>query len=520
MPPTSIQVRGDESDSGERLVVPPPLADTVPLRSLIALRWRAHDRTHLELPVPVPVPQRASGARYTWEAYFFVPGSFRLNKNTYGKDSLDEDFKSYVRLAVPETRVSELEPAIVNIEAGLDRGDDAAVCALRLFVCRARRVFREELDRLEDQGEWSPGDAARLAAEVSAMLTRFRQVAMRADDGSEGELAVAVRWVDEDLSLNVESMLIRLTGWLENTTFESHEDERSERVQARIVELAVEEARYRRDVGYPAVVGGNGCVDPSSRDMERLEFRRHTLKRFTASILWLDTKAEDPARWAKHVLYAFAAGLAMTFAVLAAVWNGPIAGRGELGVWLVVAIVAYAVKDRIKASLQDVFAGVLSKRFADRRWRIRKRGGDEVGVMDERSGYAKFAELPEAVLAARRMTRQHAIEEEARPETVLWHQKTIAVEPGAVPEGHAGLLEIFRVDLRRWLVNTDEANNQVRFADPEQGRIDEVLAPRVYNIAVVYRLQTGNTDDSAEEPWRRTRVVVTRKGIRRIEQIV
>ena len=185
--------------------------------------------------------------------------------------------------------------------------------------------------------------------------------------------------------------------------------------------------------------------------------------------------------------------------------------------WLVVAVAAYAVKDRIKASMQEVFSGFLSKRLADHRWRIQSRAGDEVGQMEERSGFATFDGLSEDVLAARRITREHPIEEEARPESVLWHKKTIVVGPEAVPEGLGGLLEIFRVDLRRWLVNTDEAKNAVLFADPSRGAIDERKAPRVYNIAVVYRLTSG--DDTEDARWLRARVVVTRKGIRRIEQI-
>lgn len=483
--------------------------DDAPADESVPLEWRAHDRTHLELPIPIEVTDREKGARYAWEAYFFVPESFRLDEASYTKAALDADFNSYVRFAVPETRLNQLQPATIEIERGLERGPEEAVVALRLFGCRARRVLLSEIERLERDRTWSAGDLVHLANGVHATLARFREMALSADDGGEDELAVAVRWVDEDLSLNAEAFLVRLGKLLA----ERGDDEDARK---RVVELALTEARYRHGLGYAAVVTAENRSNPSSRDLERLEFRRHTLKRFTASVLWLDTKVEDPARWAKQALYALAAGFAMAFAVLAAIWNGPIAGRGELGAWLVVAVVAYAAKDRIKASLQNVFAGVLSRHFADRRWRIFQRDGERVGFMDQRSGFKRFDDLPEGVLEARRMTRQHPIEEEARPETVLWHNKAITVAPGAVPKEHAGLLEIFRVDLRRWLVNTDEANNAVLFADPSRGCIDEVKAPRVYNVAVVYRLVNGNPEKAR---WRRARVVVTRKGIRRIETI-
>jgi hypothetical protein len=206
----------------------------------------------------------------------------------------------------------------------------------------------------------------------------------------------------------------------------------------------------------------------------------------------------------------------MAFAIATALWNGPIQGRGELGAWLLVAVLGYAAKDRIKASLQNAAGKLLSNRFADRRWRIRDRNDAQLGYMDERSGFASFEDLPEDVLGARRITRQHPIEEEARPESVLWHKKSIVIGAEKVGERYAGLLEVFRADLRRWLVNTDEPKQRVLVADPLRGCIDEVVAPRVYNIAIVYRLKG---DGALDARWRRARVVVTRKGILRIEQI-
>lgn len=490
-------VTSDDTPSDETTADDPSVDDPLPLA------WRAHDRTHLELPVPVQVHNRAEPTRYVWEAYFFVPESFRLDRISYGKEALDADFKSYVRLAVPETRVRELDAALSELNHALDADADTAVRALRLFACRVHRVLAVELSRLEGRAPVAEREACTVASAIADVLARFREVALRVDDGGQSELAVAARWIDEDMSLDAESTFVRLgqvVGGTQGT--------------AATIAFAVNEARYRSEAGYAAVLDGD--LDPSGRDMERMEFRRHTLKRFTSSILWLQSEAQDPSKWAKHLLYALAASFAMAFAVAAAIWNGQSANSGEIGIWLFVAVAAYAVKDRLKASLQDVFSGVLSKRFPDRRWQVRRRSGQVMGAVDERSGFAKFQRLPAGVLAARRITRQHPIEEEARPETVLWHQKTITVEPDAVPAGYAGLLEIFRVDLRRWLVHTDEANNRVLVADPNRGCIDSVVAPRVYNIAVVFRLRNGG---SVDERWRRARVVVTRKGIRRIERI-
>ena len=78
------------------------------------------------------------------------------------------------------------------------------------------------------------------------------------------------------------------------------------------------------------------------------------------------------------------------------------------------------------------------------------------------------------------------------------------------------LTEIFRLNLRRWLDHTDDPKRRILFADPDDRRIYAANAPRAYNIAVVYRLRRSG-DEAA--PWHRIRVVVTRKGIARIDTI-
>ena len=41
------------------------------------LEWPVHDRMHVEFAIDYPLGKRPSA--HTWEAYFFVPASFRLH---------------------------------------------------------------------------------------------------------------------------------------------------------------------------------------------------------------------------------------------------------------------------------------------------------------------------------------------------------------------------------------------------------------------------------------------------------
>ncbi len=480
-----------------------------------------HDRTHVEFAIDYRLETRTEREEFYWEAYFFAPESLRLDARTYDKSDLYADLQSYVRFEVPDVEFGELADEPVDriaraLEPGNERCDaDAVMRELRLFACQVRAAGVEIRKRIFDAIEQpEPGRALafeeteRLVSEAERLAERLREVLRMAESLSE-PVCTAARWIDEDVSRLLETLLASVTRRL-------RESAAPDALVTRVEQAAIAEARYRVDSG----LGGVGHVEMQRREVEALEFRRHLLKRFTSSVLWLSPEVRPAATWVLQFLYAMAAGVAMAFAIAATIWNGlDIKARGFL-TWVLIAVLAYAVKDRIKAILQGVFSSVVDRHFPDRRWVIRDRErAMTLGKMKEQSGFVGFNDLPADVLAARRITRHHQLEEQARPETVLFHKKRVEVYADRVNDADArfsALTEIFRLDLRRWLAHTDDPKREIVFADPIRGTVDRAEAPRVYNIGIVYRL---SREKDQNVPWHRARVVVTRKGIRRIDPI-
>lgn len=486
------------------------------------VEWRVHDKTHLEFAIDYPL-----ASTRVWEAYFFVPESFRIHEETYSKKAIYEDLQSYVRYAVPETPFEQLtfagegsllgRAASALARAAGASGDGAeareATYLLRLHACLVRAsgldAVREIERRLDEALE---PDALR--AEALAFVARCDELARRLRAVVEetearavpDEVRFALRWVDEATSITLEALCAELAMRLER---DRRVDEALPELAEQVASHAVSQASYRKARGYDSV----GHAHASKRAVEHFEFRRHVLKRFTASALWLSLEVREGRWWAIHVFYAFAAAIAMAFAVAAAFGTSHFSASVVRYGLLVV--VAYAVKDRMKAFLQDYFHRWVAARFPDRLWSLRDRErGREVGEVRERAGFVPFERLPAGVLATRRLTREHALEEVARAERVLWHEKQVrvaATTPGEFPM----LTEIFRLNIGHWLAHTDDPKRKVLFADPDDASVYSAVARRVYNVGVVYRLR-GEGEDAA---WHRIRVVVSRKGILRIEPI-
>ncbi len=486
------------------------------------VEWRVHDRTHVEFAIDYPL--LAESSTHTWEAFFFVPESFRLDPSSYDKKAIYDDLWSYVRYAVPAVPFFQLasrEPgsalaraaaAILAADGHADGSHEgaAAMRRLRLFCCLVRASGLAAMREVERGSARDRDEAASFVAACSAVSGSLR--ALLVETGALGlsdEVRTAARWADEDVSLVLETFCASLGVALGGRSdgLGSLSD-----VAGELAAFAVAEARHRRDQGLDTV----GSADASDQAIEHFEFRRHVLKRFTASVLWLSLEVHQAAAWVVHTLYALAAAVAMAFALAASVGASP--SSGFVLRYAVPIVIAYAVKDRMKALLQSVFASFIARNFPDRKWLIRDERGVRVGRVKERAGFVAWKTLPAEVLATRRMTREHTLEEHARPEHVLWHQKTVAVagvSRGADAVDFSMLTEIFRLNLTRWLSHTDDPNRKIVFADPEDARVYSAKARRVYNINVVYRLRPGDADS----PWHRIRVVVSRKGIERIDKI-
>ena len=320
--------------------------------------------------------------------------------------------------------------------------------------------------------------------------------------------AQTAQWVDEHLSRVFESSMVKLA-----TDLRDRQPEPT--VRRKVMAAAISEAQYRVSRGAGPVASAKS----TTRELERVERRQHALKRLTSAVLWLQSEVRDARRGAENALHAIAAGIAMTFAVTAALLYGPPNDATDVWVWGGLVVLAYMGKDRIKTGLQDVFSRYIDRRFPNRRWIIRDQSGEQqLAIANEKVRYVDESDLPADVAGFRSDVHRDELRETVETESIIHHQKTIVVDGaavGAVDPRYSSLTEIFRVDISRWLANTDDATRSVTLADPMLGELFESSLPRAYDVTIIYRIAL--TDESPG--WSAARVVLSRKGIRRVDQL-
>jgi hypothetical protein len=263
--------------------------------------------------------------------------------------------------------------------------------------------------------------------------------------------------------------------------------------------------------------------DPKRRlNVDEFQLRKQALKRFVSSVLWLRQEVAQQTKWVREILFAIAASVAMVFAVVAAFYHGTTANvrAGEVWVWVLIVVLAYAGKDRLKASLQAMFSKWIANRFPDRYWRLTTElDGSFVCRGEERTRFVDLKDLPDEVRSAHDAHAEFDVEPQALPISVVWHHKGFELQNPEIAEvdpRFSAITEIFRLDVSHWITHTSDPKEHVFLANVGAGRIQASLARRLYEMDIVYRVSRVG---EAPPAWSRCSVALNRNGLRRIAAV-
>ncbi len=491
---------------------------------------RKHDDHQFEVKVAYPLQRQAAADRYALDLFIFLPGEFGVNSDSCPLDAFFEDLSSYTRFKTPELSLEEVNDAgnalspLTRVERRLESACRSGKWdqmhlryELRVLANVVRVQIRESAAaiRLRVRDRQSPdrqraveAGIDRLLEGLTTTLRRFRQLS----DGFKNpsappEVRAAYETVDEHMSNESERLLLQLMGFLRRHA----PDLNLQASWRRLAAVVSGETAHRRARGYPTVV---------SRDARPNEYflrRVGMLKKFCVSVLSLSEESLPAVGRARQALYAVAAAIAMAFTVLAAWVVGRFYPSNSLP-FAIVAITAYAFKDRIKAFLQNFSSRLLPMWTSDRSIKLSDpQYGMEVGRTRENLFWPARVRVPEDVLKARwngDWLEQAVVEP---TEVILHYAKKVRIETRRIYESHersVAIDEILRMQLSRWLERMDDPERRLLKLRRGGEGVARIPAARVYNVNLVIRL-TSFRDRSVT--LLRALLVLTRNGIERIE---
>lgn len=496
----------------------------------------SRDRRTLEVRQVYPLPEgdAEASSQYTLDVYLFFNPSFGIGPENWNRSVFYRNAQSFMRLHAPDLDLAQLRELSVEanplaqlwqrlptlLESESPDGASMVVLA-RMFGTELTDALHRELAQLREpmrQGDVPSGELATrlelacgqgLAALAALNKVRKRAIAYRGvahpDLGASldfaGEYAITVFMeclAGLGLVLDDEGRL---------------RDGSGNAVRMRQTIAATLEALSRLGKAF-------GLRSPND-DPENYAYRVGLLKKELQRSLYVDTHKLGNDPFVKNSAAMVAAGLAATWAAVAQV---PMlnARWASLDGLLVIGgfVLAYVLKDRIKEWVKTTLA---------RRWLPWDHSRDLAGEGLASVGLGSFSgtscervrwispERAPAEVRDLRFARRTVRGASVALERTLHYERQLSFAGGTtgMPTSY-GLLEIVRISLADVLRRLDDPKDPTPFFDRLRGRFVTRKLPKVYHLNLVHAI----TDhDGGEQVLGRTRVVLNRKGILRIEPV-
>jgi hypothetical protein len=485
--------------------------------------------------------------RYEIDMYVFVPASIGINPKTYTREQFYTDLTSYMRLRTPQgafgrSRVSqqlELPAADEYLTAHLSsrRRHQLAprvVEEVKLFGCVVNTRLKELVSPMARQGSGTAvlqiEDLRVRLLEISELIEGYRNrylVRLKTDPILiDEEVERAFLLVDEFLSARLDWIVIAL-----RERFLTQGDVPPDLLVWLDVVLRHENA-YRKETGLITLEDG---PDRAQR-LEAYYYRFGLLKKYVSEVLYVRVKQERRDSVYRNVIAGFCAGLAALWAALADLQRTRVVGRDStlrLVAVIMVGVVAYIFKDRIKELSKEYFNERLKRFLPDYLTHMTydhvrpdgERITTNMGAVWEFMRHLTREMLPPDVRYIREIENRSKLDPE-RSDVILHFGRQIQFRLEAIRSSlprARHLKNVVRFDISEFLAKLDDPKQPLTFYDPEHG-ISHIAAPKVYHVNVVFRysVERANPDGTtgAHVEYERIRVILNKKGIRRIETVL
>lgn len=506
-------------------------------------------RTSIELKfrfvLPDHHPRRSEN--YRVDVHLFIPSAFSVDPETYTSERFYEDATIYVRFNTPGFSPEHLldhtsgDSPLARLERMIEDSADERSRA-KWFVYESKllgAVFKtllrgsfggmgvvkpaaELLDGEEpigddDDEDDSLGDSSGGGAEpdfdvrlrvksLHEVCKRFHRIC-RSVNAQENlaDLHQHCRMIDEHMSLLIEKYF---------AAYVNHYDlaQSDPSLYALMSKVIIHEADYRSEQGYPTVLPGVH----DEQELEQYVYRLKMLKKYASEVLFFRVRTTNEARRIEHVLYAIAAGIAMVFATLIAFFGQTVFGGISLSLFLLL-VAAYMLKDRMKDFFRDFFRRSLGRRFYDRRehlydsiWK------KKLATLRERVGFVRPGDEDQTILDLRARGPFETQLTQTESESHMMYRKDVKVRASTLRETHSrirGLADITILNLSHLFQNLTVQTASIPVVVGKKA-VEVISTKRVYhlNIIVCHR-------SSSRETRERFRLVVDRKGIKRIDAV-
>lgn len=479
-----------------------------------------HDKYQCEIKLGYQLDSEEKSTIYDIETYLFFPYSLGITRHTYSKNDFYNDIHAYIRLKTPTILLPDMVKGKYNplkklhghIEELLVQINQTTIanyeCQIKLFCCIFKSAIRDHVSFLSTRV--TAGDSedvlVKYLASIQAITKGFRALRSLLNVPTiDKDLFSIYSFGDEYLSLLIESYTYELLEHVKKIKL-SGKDEYFKKLLA----LIAHELAYRKMNGYPSIPEVHATN-------EGFIFRTGVLKKYMGSILFLNTRIKPDGEFLQQIVFALAAGIAMIFAVGAMFFAQSAYTSVSLPVFIVL-VVSYMFKDRIKELTREYLGNKLRYLLFDFKMNIYNSSKEKIGWCKESVTFIKDRKIPQQIMKIRNRDHIIEIENEWFGEVTILYKKRIKLFRKKLEHAYSdyrveSINDIMRLNIVKFLSKMDDPKKPVYILDGEN--YQKTYGKRVYYVNMIMKYSMKNT-----VRYKRFRMVLSRNGIKRIEEVM
>jgi hypothetical protein len=338
---------------------------------------------------------------------------------------------------------------------------------------------------------------------LKKVLSAYRALIVKVENSDLKEQSKKViKYGDEYISNITNYYLIKLHDYYKN--FKVEKEKLKE-----IVQFIAEEQKYRKQQHYD-VVNEDDYYD------EVLLHKRSQLKKYIEGVLFLNRDVRKDGAIFEQTIFAVAAGLAMVFSTGVAFYYQMVYGNFTLPFFIAL-VVGYMLKDRLKMLVGLLFIRKSDSLFYDYKVKITDPENNVIGKIKENFTFVSLKKLGPKVKKHRFKDSLLGTVYDLNGEQIVQYKKKIVLYPKKFGKEISddrlnSLVDITRINFNRFIPQMDDPKKQ--YSILKKGKIINRIGNKVYHINVIQKFYSEKGIE-----FKRFNVVMTRKGIKRIEKI-
>lgn len=486
---------------------------------------RNHSRRQLELKTQYPLYDNKK-SNYSLDLYLFTPGQLNIDSKNYGIKQFLKDYKSNVRYSSPRISLSGL----LNLECSLsplnriDKKLDELTRRARLdenYILYELRVltniYRLEMKSVSDLiiREIKKGDDLFIVkAKIESHLELIEKFLIRLRSfyldfmipEISDKLKEALRWADESISMVTEKALLRVYDKTLKYAYMSD-------IRKSLIETIEYELTYRSKKGFITML-----EEDQPLLGETISYRESILKKWSQGAMYMNLERSKTDKKVSNILSGVAASSAMAFAV-AATFVAEKLFTNYSTPWIMVAIIIYMFKDRIKDSLKAILFSFMPLFIADKISNLIDPATDEkVGICKTIIRFCTTSSLPHEVKVFRDRMK-NPFRSILPKENIIHCKKNITVNGDRLLKKHKrhnSITEITRINIEKWLKDMDDPIE--RFSTIKDGEKIYIDGSRVYYLNLIVALKEKK-DKKDKLQLFHYRLILNRKGLIKVKHL-